>query len=205
MQLSAVVGWFATALGISFAWPQAIHAVRAQSLAGISGMTQVLMLVTSLSWTTYGIALDDPIIVFANLAAGIAVMITVAVLVGRRVLAPIVPAAFVVVWLLLTLVGLESVGTAAPGVMGAGLGMAMTLPQALHLRRGGPPLGVSATTYALLGATMSAWLVYGLLVQDPIVVAPNVVAVPVVVSVWHAARSHGEQLRPEVAEVELVA
>lgn len=183
MELTALVGWTATALGISFAWPQALHAMRSPSLLGISPTAQVLTLVTSLSWVLYGVVIGDGIMVVANAAAGSAVAVTTGILLLRRHLAPTSLVGALVVWAAALALAVAVLGDQAAGIVGGSLGVAMTVPQAVALRRGVVPDGVSAATYALLAATMGCWLLYGVLQRDLVIMAPNVFAGPVVVLV----------------------
>ncbi len=183
MDLTALVGWTATALGISFAWPQALHALRSPSLLGISPTGQVLTLITSMSWVLYGVVIGDGIMIVANAAAGSAVGVTAGILLVRRHLAPATLAGALAGWAAAVVLAVVVVGDAAAGIVGGLLGIAMTVPQARALRRGVVPDGVSAATYALLAATMGCWLVYGVLERDLVIMFPNILGGPVVVLV----------------------
>jgi uncharacterized protein with PQ loop repeat len=198
VDLTAAVGWLATLLGISFAWPQALRARRTNALSGISPLTQSLMLVTSASWVGYGVSIGDPIMIISNAIAGAAVAITAQVLLRHGHLEHRLLGAVAVAWALSLSVLLVLVGGVAAGIVGAALGTAMTLPQAAALRRGRVPEGVSFATYLLLAATMTCWLAYGALRGDVVVVAPNVVAVPVVLGVCLMLR-RANQSSPDVA------
>lgn len=200
VDLTAAVGWLATLLGVSFAWPQALRAMRSSDLSGLSPLTQALMVVTSASWVAYGVSIPDPIMVFSNAVAGVAVVVTTVALVRSGHLARELLGGVVVAWAVVMTSLLFGIGGVAAGLLGAALGMAMTVPQAAALRRGQVPTGVSPATYALLAGTMSCWLLYGLLRDDLVIMAPNVVAVPIVVTVCvMLQRAQVDVVEPEVA------
>jgi uncharacterized protein with PQ loop repeat len=47
--------------------------------------------------------------------------------------------------------------------------------------------GVSVTTYLLIAAASSCWLVYGALIREPFILAPHVVLLPTaLVTAWMA-------------------
>jgi uncharacterized protein with PQ loop repeat len=66
----------------------------------------------------------------------------------------------------------------------------MTLPQAWTTLRGGASLAaVSPATYALLALNAACWMVHGVAVDDPLVIAPNCVSLPAsLLILWRRVR-----------------
>lgn len=47
--------------------PQTFHVLHAPTLQGVSVPTYALLCVTTLSWASYGLGIDDPLVVVTNL------------------------------------------------------------------------------------------------------------------------------------------
>ena len=63
----AAVGWLAIAAGATSVLPQTFHVLRAPTLDGVSVPMYALLCLTTLSWTAYGVAVGDPLVVATNL------------------------------------------------------------------------------------------------------------------------------------------
>lgn len=191
-------------LSIAFAWPQAWRAARADDVSGISAPTTLLLICTSTTWLLYGLAVADASLIAGNGVTMLAAMLTLAVVLRRSVERPAALAPLLVAWLaVLTIVALVAgaldLGPAPVGVLGAVLGVTMSIPQAWRITRGHGTEGVSLATYVLLMAVMTSWLVYGLLLGDPVVWSPNVfglVVVGAVVAAIVVHRSPADRLEP---------
>jgi uncharacterized protein with PQ loop repeat len=194
--LVGVVGAMGVVLSVAFAWPQALSARRADDVTGVSGPANVLLLLTATTWTLYSLAIGDLALIVANGVCVGAAATTLEALHRRGHLDPAATGRLVAAWgFALTVVIATSaaldLGAAPVGVLAAALGISMSVPQAWRALRGHGVEGVSLTTYLLLMAVMATWLVYGLLVGDPVVWVPNViglVVVAVVVAVLVARR-----------------
>lgn len=182
--LADIAGTAAAALTAVFAWPQAVRALKTGRAVGLSRASTLLMAGSGALWTAYGLATHSVYIALANASVSLAALATLSVFrawlrtpsgLGWLTLALAAP-------LLLALAGPAATGTA--GVVVAG---AMTLPQAfLALRRPGALGAVSPLSYLLLAVNAACWIVYGLAIADPLVVAPNLVTLPS--SLWVLSR-----------------
>jgi len=63
----AAVGWLAIVAGATSVLPQTFHVLRAPTLDGVSVPMYALLCVTTLSWSVYGVAVGDPLVVVTNL------------------------------------------------------------------------------------------------------------------------------------------
>ena len=61
------VGWLAIAAGATSVLPQTVHVLRAPTLHGVSVPTYLLLVLTTLSWATYGVLIGDGLVVATNL------------------------------------------------------------------------------------------------------------------------------------------
>jgi uncharacterized protein with PQ loop repeat len=197
MSLVPVLGTLAVGLSIAFAWPQAVRARRAHDVSGISAPSTLLLVLTSTTWLGYGLAIGDLAVIAGNGVALTAAAVTLAVLirrdaVGDAPLLPLVAAWAVVLASLLAAATALGWGSAPVGMFGAVLGISMTIPQAWRASRGHGTGGVSLLTHLLLMAVMATWLLYGLLVADPVIWIPNVLGVTVVGTVVAVLVRHGD-------------
>jgi uncharacterized protein with PQ loop repeat len=61
------VGWLAIAAGATSVLPQTVHVLRAPTLHGVSVPTYLLLVLTTLSWATYGVLIGAGLVVPSNL------------------------------------------------------------------------------------------------------------------------------------------
>ena len=177
------VGAVAVGLELVFAWPQAVDAVRSPDIGGVSPVTAVLMVLTGLSWLGYGIVAGDPVVIVANAVMAVATLVIAGALAARRAMPARVALALVGPWAVVATAAFALWGAVGLGTVGAALGIGMGVPQAVHAVRSGTVAGVAISSYVMLAGLQAAWLVYGLLVADTVIVVPNVIALPVSLSV----------------------
>lgn len=172
-----VIGLVAVLLTAAMLPSQAIHVIRnrdnPEQLSGVSLLTALIVISTSIIWASYGIRFDAiAVSVTAIIDMGFQLLITAIVLRHKR------PSP---VWLLsiLWLGVLVVVATMAPqtalGVIGAGTSMAMFVPQAvrtIRLRGTVSGLAFSPLSALLIVIGNSVWLTYGILLQDVWVCLP---------------------------------
>jgi uncharacterized protein with PQ loop repeat len=169
-------GWAASGLSAIFAWPQALRALRASDTAGVSLATTTLTWQSGLVWTGYGLLVANWYIVAANVSVSVAAMLTL--IACRRRLSGSMAALLLAGPLLLAAL-LGWTGSQPAGLFGVAVGGAMTLPQAWTTLRGRGSLdAISPATYALLALNAACWMVHGVAVEDPLVIAPNCVSLP---------------------------
>lgn len=61
-----VIGWMGIVVSGSGMIPVVIHVRRSHSLHGVSILSWIITIISSVSWVTLGFLLDDPIIVYTN-------------------------------------------------------------------------------------------------------------------------------------------
>lgn len=201
MSFVGLVGVLGVVLSIAFAWPQALEARRADDVTGISGPANMLLLLTATTWTIYSVAVADTSLTVANIVTIAAAAVTLEALLRQGHL-PAVPSMLLMgswaVALAAVMLATRTFdwGPAPIGMLGAALGISMSVPQAWRVSRGHGTDGVALSTYVLLMGVMSTWLVYGLLQSDPVIWVPNVIGVVVVGFVVGVLVSHAR--RPDV-------
>jgi uncharacterized protein with PQ loop repeat len=185
MNAADISGAVASVLTMVFAWPQAFLALRTGETGGISPGSVALLLTSGLLWSCYGLLTGSAFIAAANLSVSLAAIVTAWASAGRqrRLVVLLGPAA---VTALASLAGASVVGLA--GVVAGGL---MTVPQAVTTLRGRTSLeGVSAASQALLATNAVCWVIHGLAISDPLVVAPNCVVLPAALLIlWRRLRA----------------
>ncbi len=173
--LSDLFGATAAGLTTLFAWPQAIRALRKRSTEGLSLTSTLLMGTSGLLWSAYGLATSSTYILVANLSVACAALVIATVFRARHPRLPVL-----LIALAGAVVALAALaGPATTGLLGVVVAGAMTLPQAILALRARTSLAaVSALTYLLLATNAACWIVYGALIADLLVVAPNLVTLP---------------------------
>lgn len=180
------------ALGLGFIWPQVWRAVRHDTSHGISPFGLMHGLVGSSLWFTYGLLEGDIAIWFSNISFLIAQSIIISVVYRHgkipRVVLLRVALALIALALVLTQVSATPVGFVAIAVSGSSI-----VPQLLHVIRTENLHGISISSYLITIVNCSSWLIYGFIINDPMVSAQNFFAIPIIVYItmkayqWRAA------------------
>jgi uncharacterized protein with PQ loop repeat len=182
---AGLLGTLGVVLSIAFAWPQARAARRADDITGVSGPANLLLLLTATTWLLYSAAIADAALSIANGVTVAAALLTLDALWRRDALAlrptGLVLGAWATTLALVALAaGAFDLGPGPVGILGACLGVSMSVPQAWRAATGHGVEGVALSTYVLLMALMATWLAYGLARADAVVWIPNVMGVVVV-------------------------
>jgi uncharacterized protein with PQ loop repeat len=191
--IEAVVSVLAVALTVVFAWPQVFRALR-HGVHGISPGAITLSLVAASAWLGYGIARGLIPVIVANFGVMTGQLVVTVELVRNAALPRARAAVAIAAALALIAVCQVSVLT-GPIVVVAGLiAFTSVLTQLLEVLREPHALeGLSASTYGILTSVSACWVVYGLLQGDVVIIATNVVILPMAASItWAASRSHHE-------------
>jgi len=164
-------------LSFTFTIPQAYRVVRRNTVEGVSVFAQMQSLSASILWVVYGIAAKTPLVVLANVMTIIGFGVVVATQVRHRVVtlqrvlfveSAVVAAAFISMALSLDVLGVIAVVVGGTGI----------LPQVIRAARTTHLVGVSVATFALVTMMSVSWCIYGFMIHDFFVAAPNVVIVP---------------------------
>lgn len=86
-------------------------------------------------------------------------------------------------------------------LVAVGVGSTGIIPQVVRAARTSHLIGVSVATYLIIAVMSSSWFVYGLMIDDLFVSAPNVIIVPCSTFItYRAIRSHRRHSRTAVTE-----
>jgi len=164
-------------LSFTFTIPQAYRVVRRNTVEGVSVFSQLQSLSGSILWVTYGIVAQTYLVITANVMTivGFGTVIIAQVrhhaVSWQRVL--VVLAAVIAIAVVSGAVSSDALGLISVAVGGTGI-----VPQAIRAARTNHLVGVSVATFALVIAMSVSWSIYGLMIGDYFVVAPNVIIVP---------------------------
>lgn len=176
MTFSSILGAVCTVLGLSFIWPQVFRVFR-NGVEGISPRGQLQGMSGGTLWTVYGFAKMNPPLIAANLICLILATVIASVMVRHRKM----PA-----WHLIATLGtFFAFGTAmcfiTPAItawFAIVIGATSILPQTWYALRYADLSGLSIPMYSLLVINCSAWLLYGFVIGDILVSAPNFLVTP---------------------------
>jgi uncharacterized protein with PQ loop repeat len=186
-------------LSFTFTIPQAYRVVRHNTIEGVSVFSQLQSLSGSILWVVYGIASQSHLVVTANVMTIIGFGVVIIAQVRHRAVswqgAISVVIAVMVVAITAGVVSRDVLGVLAVVVGGTGI-----VPQAIRAARTTHLVGVSVATFALVIAMSVSWSIYGLMIGDYFVVAPNVVIVPSALFIMlRALQSHHRYGKTTVA------
>jgi MtN3 and saliva related transmembrane protein len=182
-------------LGLAFIWPQVWRAVHHDTSHGISPFGLMHGLVGSALWLTYGILQRDTAVWFSNVSFIVAQSIIISVVyrhgkIPRFIIIQMV-LALAALGLLLTQISATPVGYIAILISGSSI-----IPQLIHVMRTDNLHGISITSYLLSIMNCSSWLLYGFVVNDPMISAQNFVTIPIFIFItlraqrWRTANPH---------------
>jgi uncharacterized protein with PQ loop repeat len=189
VSVTSILGGFCIVMAFVFIWPQVIRVYRINSVEGIAPRGTLQGVAGACLWSVYGIAKWNGPLLISNVAVGLAFTLIGVAQVRHKVLQLTALAA--------TLIGIITVGTvlaiinpAATGWVAIAISGTSFVPQTLHVLRSDALRGVSITMYLLLVITGVSWCVYGFLLHDFIISAPNFIVAPcgavVVLKAWSA-------------------
>lgn len=194
MQLTTILAPIATALSIGFIWPQVIRIYRSRSVEGIAPQGTLHGLAGVSLWTVYGFSKMIIPLSISNVTVGTA-MILIALAQVRHGVMPLR-------WMLAVLAGFTTLGLVTTlgispelcGWLATAVSATSVIPQSIHTMRAKDLSGVSLTMYGLLVLTGTCWGLYGLLIGNLVVAAPNLIIVPsailVALKVWRFQATH---------------
>jgi len=198
--LADVLGAVATVLSVVFILPQVFRVYAKRSTEGVSAMGQLQNLFASSLWCAYGIMLDRWPQIISSLSIGTANLLILLLQwryrdIKGRTLWPVFTLSVVLaVWW--SQVSVNLIGAVAMVAGGQSI-----IPQAWRVWKSEHLYGVSVSTYLLLTAMASSWLVYGIVVGDWFIAGPNVIGVPCAAYItWRAWRSYERFHTPEPVE-----
>ena len=177
MTLVNLSGSLAILLGVFSIWPQVIRVYVKQSVEGVSELSYLISLASTMMWLTYAVNTRSLPLLLANTNVGIAIIALMVMLVRKRALPLWLPITVFVLTVAYCGI-LSAVAPSAVGITGVIVSTPSILPQVWRAMRTEYLLGISPSSYALLAATSFAWFMHGILVDDAIISAPNFVFAP---------------------------
>jgi len=189
----AVVSVVAVGLTVVFAWPQVFRVLR-HGVHGVSVGAITLSMVAASAWLGYGVARGLAPVIVANLGVMTGQLVVTLELTRSRALSTRRAAGAITA--AVVLIGLCQVTVLTdPIVVIAGLVACVSvLTQLIEVVREPHELeGLSASTYAILTSVSACWVIYGILRTDIVIIATNLVILPMAAFItWAASRSHHE-------------
>ena len=193
MTFEAVVSVVAVGLTVVFAWPQVFRVLR-HGVHGVSVGAITLSMVAASAWLGYGVARGLAPVIVANLGVMTGQLVVTLELTRSRALSTRRAAGAITA--AVVLIGLCQVTVLTdPIVVIAGLVACVSvLTQLIEVVREPHELeGLSASTYAILTSVSACWVIYGILRTDIVIIATNLVILPMAAFItWAASRSHHE-------------
>jgi len=182
VHLTPILAAVCTVMSVAFVWPGVIRIYRLASVQGIPARGTLHGVASSVLWSIYGL--------FTHV---VAVSLSNALVLAALVLIAIAQIRFGAMprsWLVGVVAGVAAVaivtGMVSPTITGwlaIAVGGTSVIPQALHVLRVADLGGVSVTMYGLLTLTAVCWGVYGVLIHNFLVTAPNLIVFPCAVLV----------------------
>ena len=173
---NALAVWAST-LSISFMWPQVIRVVRKRTVEGISVLGTIHSFTGSLLWSIYGIRAGEWFVAVPNIIT----LFALGFIASAQVRYKVARLDLVLVGQVIALaigIAAAAISKGAIGLVAVTIGGTAIIPQTIRSARTSHQVGLSATTYAMIAVGSISWGAYGLLIEDPFVVAPNVLIVP---------------------------
>ena len=193
MTFEAVVSVVAVGLTVVFAWPQVFRVLR-HGVHGVSVGAITPSMVAASAWLGYGVARGLAPVIVANLGVMTGQLVVTLELTRSRALSTRRAAGAITA--AVVLIGLCQVTVLTdPIVVIAGLVACVSvLTQLIEVVREPHELeGLSASTYAILTSVSACWVIYGILRTDIVIIATNLVILPMAAFItWAASRSHHE-------------
>ena len=193
MSITSALGVVCTVLAFVFIWPQVFRVYRLRSVEGIAPRGTLQGVAGAVLWNTYAIAKWNPTLLVSNVAVVLAFILIGLAQVRHRVL-PATSLAGVFVGMSLVGALLAMATPAAVGWVAIAISGTSFVPQTVHVLRSDALHAVSPTMYVMLLATATCWCIYGFLIHDFLVSAPNFIVGPcaavVAVKATAARRQH---------------
>lgn len=164
-------------LSIIFMWPQVIRVIRKKTVEGISVVATVHSMSGALLWSIYGIVAAVPSVAFANIVTYVAV----GIIIGAQVRYAVVSLRLAIgSQLTIALIGIIAafVSDVFIGVVAIAIGGTAIIPQTIRSARTDRQVGVSALTFAMIAVMSTSWAIYGAILENVFIIAPNFLVVP---------------------------
>lgn len=164
-------------LSVTFMWPQVIRVIRKKTVEGISVIATIHGLSGALLWSIYGITAAVPSVILANVVTCLAV----GFIIGTQVRYEVVSLRLVLgSQLTIIFIGIVAalISESLIGFVAIAIGGTAIIPQTIRSARTSHQVGLSALAFAILTVMATSWAIYGVVLEDAFIVAPNLLVVP---------------------------
>lgn len=158
-------------------WPQVIRVIRKKTVEGISVIATIHGLSGALLWSIYGIAAAVPSVILANIVTCLAV----GFIIGAQVRYEVVSLRLVLgSQLAIVLIGIIAalISESLIGFVAIAIGGTAIIPQTIRSARTSHQVGLSALSFAMITVMATSWAIYGIILENAFVIAPNLLVVP---------------------------
>lgn len=158
-------------------WPQVIRVIRKRTVEGISIVATVHSMSGALLWSIYGIYAAVPSITIANVVTFVAV----GFIIGAQVWYGVVSLPLAIgsqLAIAFIGIGAASISEWFIGVVAIAIGGTAIVPQTIRSARTDHQVGLSALTFAVIAVMSASWAIYGAILANAFIVAPNFLVVP---------------------------
>lgn len=188
-------------LSLVFTAPQAFRVVRHDTVEGISVASQVQGFVGSVLWIAYGLNAETYLVVAANVMTLVGVGVVLVKFIQHHVLRFVVATSIIAVATVGSAVAIV-VSPTLLAIVAVLIGSTGIIPQVVRAARTSQLVGVSVATFLIITAMSTSWFLYGLMIDDLFVAAPNVIIAPCAMFIAvRAIRSHRRYSKTIEAEV----
>lgn len=160
-----------------FIWPQVFRVYRNDTVEGLAPLGALQGMSGSILWSIYGLARTDMPLFGSNLLIAVAIALLCGAMTRHGIMKRSTVFTLVAVVLGGGLVA-SAISTPLVGALAFVIGALSVLPQTIKVLRDPDLNGVSVSSNALLFATASTWMAYGIAIGDLLVALPNVLVIP---------------------------
>ena len=190
MEFRDVLATWCISLSVIFMWPQVVRVIRKKTVEGISVIGTMHSMSGALLWSMYGLVAGVPSIAAANILTFFAVCFISKVQISERIVSWKL---VVSVQLTIALLGVFAslIAESFIGYVAIAIGGTAVIPQTIRSARTSHQVGLSALTAAMIAVMSTSWAIYGAIVEDAFIIAPNFLIVPCALFIsYRAVISH---------------
>lgn len=178
--MESFLGAWCTVTSLSFIWPQVWRTVRHDTTHGMSAFAAAHGMVGSFLWLAYGIGAGNFPVWFSNSSFIVAQSIIMSVLIRHGRIPMRVLARFAGI-LAVLLVALLPLPFAAFGWAATIVSTTSLVPQVVHVARAENMHAISLLSWAVTILSASSWMIYGWVIDDPIMSVVNYFNIPMMI------------------------
>jgi MtN3 and saliva related transmembrane protein len=192
MSATNLLGVWCLVFSIAFIWPQAFRVVRHNTPHGVSPIGTVHAIAGSTQWFVFGWMIKDFPVFLGNGSYVAAQFVIASVLLRHKVLTPYLLAGGTVIAVALALTA-ATISSSAVGVLAILISTTSIIPLTYHVYRTENLHGLSVVSLSITMVSVSSWFLYGIALQNLVLIIPNTIFMPCVAYMlisairWHNA------------------